>query len=143
VIDVVEKLVLSREAWERVVDHARAAYPDEAVGMLGGTADGRVAYVVPLPNLAAGGAFLADPRAQFEAERTFAKLEVMALGAYHSHPGGTPTLSRSDRVLAHPSLIQLVVGLGRGGRVDMRAYRVAGGVSEVPLEISRGTRTER
>jgi proteasome lid subunit RPN8/RPN11 len=131
----VEELVLSREAWGRVVRHARAVYPDEAVGVLGGTAHGRVTSVAPLPNLARRGAFLADPRAQFEAERGFAQLQLMAVAAYHSHPDGTPTLSQSDRVLAQPSLIQLVVAVGRRGRLDMRAYHVASGVREVPVQI--------
>ena len=134
-MEAVEELVLSREARDCVAAHARGVYPDEAVGLLGGTAGGKVAYVAPLPNLAAGGAFLADPRAQFEAERAFLRLELVALAAYHSHPDGTPTLSRSDRVLAHPSLIQLVVAIGGEGRVDMRAYQVAGSVREVPLRV--------
>lgn len=133
--EAVGQLLLSREAWERVGGHARAADPEEAVGMLGGTAEGRVALVAPLPNLATGDAFLADPRAQFEVERAFLRLEVIPLAVYHSHPGGTATLSPADRVLARASLVQLVVGLGRDGRTDMRAYKVAPGVREVPLWI--------
>ncbi len=134
-MEAVCELRLSRRVWERIVEHARAANPREAVGILGGTGDGRVAHVAPLPNLAADGAFLADPRAQFEAERALSRLELIPLAAYHSHPGGTPTLSHADRLLANRSLVQLVVALDRAGRVDMRAYRIGPGVREVPVQV--------
>jgi len=122
----VEELVLPREARDRVIAHSRAVYPAESVGLLGGDIDGVVARVAPLANLALRGSFIADPRAQFEAERAFARDGLVPLAVYHSHPGGTATLSPSDRALARPKLVQLVVAVGRDGRVDMRAYRVAG-----------------
>jgi proteasome lid subunit RPN8/RPN11 len=139
-IEAIEQLVLSRRAWECVVGHAESAAPDEAVGMLGGDADGRVACVAPLPNLARRGAFLADPRAQFEAERAFSRNELIPLAAYHSHPGGTATLSPADKVFAHPKLLQLVVALGPGGQVEMRAYRVAHGVCRISVRIEGSSR---
>jgi [CysO sulfur-carrier protein]-S-L-cysteine hydrolase len=131
----VAELRLSRRAWESVAEHVRAAVPDEAVGILAGTSDGRVAYVARLPNLAAGGAYVADPRAQFEAERTFSRLGLIPLAAYHSHPGGTPTLSSADRMLANPSLVQLVVAVDRKGRIEMCAYRVAAVPRQVPVRV--------
>jgi proteasome lid subunit RPN8/RPN11 len=134
-MEAVSELQLSRTVWERIVEHVRAAEPYEAVGILAGTKDGRVAHVAPLPNLAAAGGFLADPRAQFEAERALSRLELIPLAAYHSHPRGTPTLSHADRLLANRSLVQLVVALDRAGRVDMRAYRIGADLREVPLQI--------
>jgi proteasome lid subunit RPN8/RPN11 len=134
-MEVFGQLVLSPDVWECIAGQARDTYPDEAVGLLGGTPDGRVACVAPLPNLAAEFAFLADPRAQFEAERAIQRLELIPIAAYHSHPGGTPTLSRADRLLARRSLLQLVIGVARSGRVVMRAYQAAGPVREVPVRI--------
>ncbi len=134
-METVPELHLSRTVWERIVEHVRATDPHEAVGILGGTQDGHVAHVAPLPNLAAAGGFLADPRAQFEAERALARLELIPLAAYHSHPRGTPTLSHTDRVLANRALIQLVVALDHAGRVDMRAYRIGADQHVVPLQI--------
>jgi proteasome lid subunit RPN8/RPN11 len=131
------QLVLSSAAWDSIAERVRAADPDEAVGLLGGTTDGRVTHVAPLPNLVGGAAFLADPRAQFEAERACADLRLTPLAAYHSHPRGTPTLSQADKAFAHPRLPQLVVALSREGDLDARAYRVAGGVSEVSLSIEQ------
>jgi proteasome lid subunit RPN8/RPN11 len=134
-MEAVYGLRLSRTVCERIVEHVRAADPREAVGLLGGTGDGHVVHVAPLSNLAAAGGFLADPRAQFEAERALSRLELIPLAVYHSHPRGTPTLSHADRLLANRSLVQLVVALDRAGRVDMRAYRISADVREVPLQI--------
>ena len=136
-----EALLLPRPVWELVVAHVRGAYPDEAVGLLGGTPDGRVALPTALPNLAGERAFLADPRAQFEAERALRRRGLVPLAAYHSHPDGTPTLSRADRVLAHPSLLQLVVAVSRSGLIEARAYRPAGSMSEVPVRIAEAPRS--
>jgi proteasome lid subunit RPN8/RPN11 len=130
------QLMLSAEVWECIARHARAAYPDEAIGLLGGTPDGQVTFVAPLPNLAAELTFLADPRAQFEAERDIRHLELIPIAVYHSHPGGTPTLSRADRLLARRSLLHLVIGVGRDGHVVMRAYQAAGPVRQVPVRVS-------
>jgi proteasome lid subunit RPN8/RPN11 len=137
-MEPVAGLQLSQTVWERLVEHVRAADPDEAVGILAGAADGHVTHVAPLPNLAAAGGFLADPYAQFEAERALSRLGRIPLAVYHSHPRGTPTLSPADRLLAKRSLIQLVVALDRTGRVEMRAYRIAADVHEVPLHIDAG-----
>jgi proteasome lid subunit RPN8/RPN11 len=130
------RLLLSQHAWQTILAHARSADPDEAVGLLGGTANGRVTRVAPLPNIASHGAFFADPRAQFEAERSFSRLGLIPLAAYHSHPGGTATLSAPDQRLANRSLAQLVVALGEDQSVEMRAYRVADTVHEVEFEIA-------
>ena len=127
--------MLSRQVWDDAVAHARVAYPAEAVGLLGGIADGRVTHLAPLPNLGRIGSFVADPRAQFEAERALDRLRLVPLGTYHSHPDGTPTLSRADRALARRSLVQLVIALDGGDRVEARAYRVAADVRELVVRI--------
>ena len=120
-----DKLILSSEAHARVVAHVRAAFPHEAVGMLGGDPAGRVVEVFPLPNLSGPGGFLADPRAQYEAERELQRRRMPLLAVYHSHPGGTPTLSPIDRQLArHVSASQLVIAVGGPPlyAIQMRAY---------------------
>jgi proteasome lid subunit RPN8/RPN11 len=130
------RLLLSQQDWQTILAHARSAEPREAVGLLGGTADGQVAQVAPLPNIAQGGAFFADPRAQYEAERGFSRLGLIPLAAYHSHPGGTATLSVPDQRLANRSLLQLVLAIGADGHIDARAYRVADAVEQVELGLA-------
>jgi proteasome lid subunit RPN8/RPN11 len=120
-----EKLILTVEVHDRVVAHVRAALPHEAVGLLGGDAAGRAVAVFPLPNLAGRRAFLADPRAQYEAERELQRRKMPLLAVYHSHPDGTATLSSMDRHLASRRVaLQLVVAVGGPPQYEvvMRAY---------------------
>ena len=62
-------LRLLARVYGRLVSHVRAVLPDEGVGILGGSEDGQVLEAIPLPNLGGPRAFLADPHAQFLAER--------------------------------------------------------------------------
>jgi len=99
----------------------------EAVGILGGDAGGRVTVAIPLPNLAGPKAFLADPLAQFQAERTLKRAGLIFLAVYHSHPGGGTQLSAVDRAFAvHLPIVHIVIALARRHRPDkeMRAYAV-------------------
>jgi [CysO sulfur-carrier protein]-S-L-cysteine hydrolase len=111
----------------------------EAVGVLGGYASGRVMVAIPLPNLAGPKAFLADPLAQFQAERTLRQAGLTLLSIYHSHPGGGVQLSEVDRAfVAHWSIVHVVIALARWHRPDeeMRAYRVnQGTVVDVEIRI--------
>jgi len=99
----------------------------EAVGVLGGDVSGRVNIAIPLPNLAGERAFLADPRAQFEAERELRRTGRDFLAIYHSHPGGGTQLSALDRAFAvYRPVVYLVIAVARLRQPgeEMRAYRV-------------------
>ncbi len=118
--------------------HARQALPSEAVGILGGDVDGRVQIAIPLPNLAGYRGFVADPLAQYRAERTLSAHGLAQLGVYHSHPGGGVQLSPLDCSLASPT-VQVVIALGCEHHVgaEIRAYRVSGGsAAEVAIRIA-------
>ncbi len=99
----------------------------EAVGILGGGVYGRVTVAIPLPNLAGDRAFLADPRAQFEAERELRQAGCDLLAIYHSHPGGGAQLSTLDLAFAvYRPVVYLVIALARQHQPEeeVRAYRV-------------------
>lgn len=111
----------------------------EAVGLLGGCADGQVTVALPLPNLAGFRASLADPLAQFEAERTLRRAGLAVLGVYHSHPGGGPHLSAADRLFAaRRAEAYVVIAAAHPHRpgAEMRAYRVRRGrLIEITLRV--------
>lgn len=108
--------------------------------MLGGTADGGVTLVLPLPNLIGSRAFLVDPFAQYTAERTLKRRGLILLAVYHSHPGGGAQLSPEDLAFAMDRpFLQIVIALAHEQRAgeEARAYRVSGGASvSVPLLIA-------
>lgn len=135
-------LQLPRSVYDELVRHAREAMPAEAVGLLGGTATA-ARLAIPLPNVAgpvAGSrAFLADPRAQFLAERRLTAAGLRITAIYHSHPGGGPVLSAADRELAAswPGVLHVVIAVARpSGRPDeIRAYRPGPTPSEVGITL--------
>jgi proteasome lid subunit RPN8/RPN11 len=135
-------LVLSVEQQQEMMEHARQSLPDEAVGLLGGLLLGSTAEVkrvFPLPNLLGSRAFLADPYAQYQAERLLAEEDIVPLAVYHSHPGGGVQLSPTDHAFAvRRPLLQVVIALAREGLVDeMRAYQVRDDLTatEIPLFV--------
>lgn len=125
---------LTFEVYRSILKHARRSVPAEAVGLLGGPAPGYATHSIPLPNTAGHNAFLADPFAQFQAERELARLGLPLVAVYHSHPGGGTQLSSLDlRFARQRACFQIVIALARTGLPgeEMRAYQV---VENVPVE---------
>jgi proteasome lid subunit RPN8/RPN11 len=125
--------------WQQLVEHARAALPDEAVGLLAG-ADGHITTVIPLPNIAPSGQFLADPHAQYQAERQLQREGTRLLAIYHSHPAGGTELSPLDLKFAKERrCLQIVIALdpSRPGRETRAAYEIGTDtVRTVAVEIT-------
>ncbi len=125
--EAVAALILTRPLYEQMLSHARETAPMEAVGLLGGHPSGRVMIVLPLANLAGPGKFLADPLAQFQAERALQKEGLIIVAIYHSHPGGGSELSDVDRSLSfNRPVAHVVIAVARPNELndDVRAYHV-------------------
>lgn len=127
---------------QQILEHTRATAPNEAVGLIGGHSDGHAVVVIPLPNLAGERAFLADPHAQFLAERRIAGAGLEIIAIYHSHPGGGLGFSAADRSFASPwacTHIVIVPGRAAGDDELMRAYgRGADDFVAVPIHVLNG-----
>ena len=93
-----DRILLSRPIYLQIVRHVTQAAPMEAVGIIGGLANGRAHSVIEMPNLAGPHEFFADPFAQYQAERRFSREGLSVIAIYHSHPGGGTTLSDADRM---------------------------------------------
>lgn len=125
-----------------MVEHARAALPGEAVGLLGGSRTGRVELVLPVANIGAPGRFLADPREQFLAERELARAGDVLVAVYHSHPGGGTDPSPLDVAFARQhSCTHVVLAIDPPGRTgeELGAFAIRDGeVIEVEVRIRSG-----
>lgn len=133
-----ERLLMPLRLYEGMVGHAMCASPAEAVGLLGGHPNGNVVETVPLPNVSGLRTFLADPYAQFRAEKWLKEGGLLVVGVYHSHPGGGVALSETDRRLAVRGLAQVVIALGDppNPSIEVRAYRIVHtAVAEIPLLV--------
>ncbi len=81
---------------DRMIDIAWSAYPQEAVGLLGGVRRA-VRSVYGLVNLDSGLEFFADAHSQYQAMRKIELARERLIATFHSHPEGGATLSDTDR----------------------------------------------
>jgi proteasome lid subunit RPN8/RPN11 len=134
-------LTLSTDLYARVLHHVRESLPGEAVGLLGGTPEGHVEVILPLPNVADGArVFFADPFAQFSALRRLQSEGLQLLAIYHSHPDGGVDPSEADLVYARRwSCAHLIVAIDTEtqslGRVRAFYASQLGSVEDVKIRF--------
>lgn len=109
---------------------ARAAYPEEACGLLvSGSPPGAVGpklRALALPNRAASGRdarFEIAPADFRSAQRAAQRSAEEIAGVFHSHPNGSPEPSRADDAEAWPGYLHLIVALSADRIEDIRVYQ--------------------
>ncbi|MFB6125567.1 MAG: desampylase [Halanaeroarchaeum sp.] len=112
-------LVLSRDVYRAVLEHAREDAPREACGMLSGRDGGdrtrvltayRTANVAETPRLT----YRMDPDEQYATMATIEDHGQSVVGFYHSHPAGPDSPSATDVERADwPDHHYLIVSLAR------------------------------
>jgi proteasome lid subunit RPN8/RPN11 len=141
---------IDREALITIVAHAKRAAPHECCGLLvGRPADGpadagpHVLEAIPASNGAS------DPARRYEISPVdyFAQLRrcrtinaaqherFAVIGAYHSHPRRGPEPSETDTAQAFRDFVFVIVGLGDGAGMQIRAYTLEGGAL-APIELT-------
>lgn len=117
------ELSIDRRLLGHVMARAAAQGDEEIVGVLSGSRDVATRDTPLLNVLRRPDAFLADPYAQFLAERGIASRGENIIALYHSHPMGDASFSAADAQLATPwRCAHLVLGLRP--EMNVRAYRV-------------------
>jgi proteasome lid subunit RPN8/RPN11 len=114
---------IARDALAAVRAHCARLAPEEACGLLVGSAD-RIARAEPAENVARDRLrrFEVDPRLLLRLHRELRGGPEAILGVYHSHPGGRAEPSATDLALAlDPALVWLIVGADGAAR----AWRIA------------------
>lgn len=106
------KIRVSRSAIDRMVSAAERAAPEECCGILLG-GDGRIEQARAAANVAADRRrmFEIDPQALIDAHREARRGGRPVAGYYHSHPGGPPDPSATDRAhAACDGMVWAIVG---------------------------------
>jgi proteasome lid subunit RPN8/RPN11 len=104
---------VKHDAAAALVDHARAAAPDECCGLLLGRGDDIVA-ALPARNIADDAArrFLIDPADHFAARRAARERGLEVVGFYHSHPHSPAEPSARDVAeFTYPGYFYAIVSL--------------------------------
>jgi len=120
-------LQLTKNHFDAIISHARAAAPQECCGLIGGLTDGRVQTVYPAKNVATDPLVTYEAAAEdlFAAQRAMRDRGEQLLAIYHSHPRATnPEPSATDvRLAYYPSAVYLIAGLGND-ELSLRAFRI-------------------
>jgi proteasome lid subunit RPN8/RPN11 len=95
------EISLGKREWQRLLTEALGAFPQEACGLLLGQGN-CIEHVVPARNVhpTPRTHFEIDPQALVDAFRSARQGGPGVFGYYHSHPGGRPEPSATDRAMA-------------------------------------------
>jgi proteasome lid subunit RPN8/RPN11 len=128
---------LSEAVRDEIISHARAAYPEEACGLLAVDGEGCLRRVYCLANIDSSPiSFTVDPDEHF-ASLTDAESNGWTLGgSFHSHPRTAPVPSGTDIARAlEPDWVYLIVGPVDADSPELRAWRIKrGNAAEEPIE---------
>ena len=117
-----DAVVITQAALDTIAAHASSEHPRECCGLLVGT-DQAIVRAVPVENVAS------DPFRRYEIAPEAYLAEIRrcreqggaVVGAYHSHPLGTPEPSPTDLDMAFSDFIFMIVGEPTSGG-EVRAY---------------------
>jgi proteasome lid subunit RPN8/RPN11 len=129
-----EHLLLPRQLYTTMVQHAQSAAPNECCGLLAGTLETnaiRVENCYPLVNEAASPIeYRSEPRSMFQAIKDMRKEGQEIVAIYHSHPTSEPIPSRTDLDRNYdPNVMNLIIGLA-GPEPIVRAWWLSESASE-------------
>src|SRR5262245_33419036 len=120
-------LTLAPGILELVLQHAKAAVPNEACGLLVGrnTAD----RFIPVKNVSPSAAeYEMDPAELIAALRGLRDTGEKLLAIFHSHPHGPAAPSKTDIARAYyPEAAHLIVSLAEPERPRAEAFRIIDG----------------
>lgn len=127
-------LQLSPGILERVVLHAKQAYPNEGCGLLVGRA--AVERFIAMKNLSGSVAeYEMDPAELIRVLRELRDSGERLLAIYHSHPHGPAELSKRDIEEAYyPEAAQFLVSLADRERPHCASFRIIDGLP-LPIEV--------
>jgi proteasome lid subunit RPN8/RPN11 len=132
-------LTISRDLYEKIVEHARKDHPDEACGVIAGPAGGDtpVRYI-PMQNAERSPTFYRfDSREQLQVWREMDDNDEEAVVIYHSHTATEAYPSRTDISYAsEPQAHYVLVSTRDEPAAEFRSYRIIDGqVTEESVTI--------
>lgn len=107
-----------------LISHARAGFPLETCGILGGT-DETVSVFYPMTNTDASNEhFMMDPKEQFAVVKDLRARGISMLAVYHSHPETPARPSEEDiRLALTPDVSYVIVSLA-SEQPEIKSYRI-------------------
>jgi proteasome lid subunit RPN8/RPN11 len=122
-------LEISASVLKSIHAHAEAAYPDEGVGLLLGSANGtgkRVVEIMPMENSREDAArhnrYLLTAQDYLRGEEEAIRRGLDVLGVFHSHPDHPNRPSEFDREWAMPWFSYIITSVEAGRATESRSW---------------------
>jgi proteasome lid subunit RPN8/RPN11 len=130
-----QRLLLSRNHWQEMLEYVDRHAPLEACGLLAGKED-RVENVILIRNQAQSPTrFVMEPYEQLRAFAWIDSNELDLLGIFHSHPTGPETASATDIADAAYEVVHLIWFRNQNGWSARGFWIENGSATEVVLQI--------
>ena len=138
-------LIVKPEHLESMREHGQRCYPEECIGILGGSAgdaDKTVLEVLPLTNTFPGprhNRSLISAAEYLKVDRDFRQRGLKMVGFYHSHPDHPARPSEFDRENALPWASYVIVKVDRAQAVEVTSWVLQedrGGFDSENIQIS-------
>lgn len=127
-------ITLSKENYQKILEHARKNLPEEACGLIAGdiTSDGKaIREVYLLTNIDHSNEhFSMDPKEQLAAIKDMRARGLTPLGNWHSHPETPSRPSEEDKRLAYDkNASYLILSLMDAANPVLNSFHVEGDVA--------------
>jgi [CysO sulfur-carrier protein]-S-L-cysteine hydrolase len=133
-------LTISRDLYDKIVEHARKDHPDEACGVIAGPADSDTPVrFIAMQNAERSPTFYRfDSREQLKVWREMDDNDEEAVVIYHSHTATEAYPSRTDISYAsEPQAHYVLVSTRDTEQAEFRSYRITDGeVTEEPVSVA-------
>jgi proteasome lid subunit RPN8/RPN11 len=133
-------LTISRDFYEKIIEHARKDHPDEACGVIAGPAGSDSPQrFIPMLNSARSPTFYEfDSTELFRVWREMDDNDEEAVVIYHSHTATEAYPSRTDISYANePQAHYVLVSTRDESQTEFRSYRITDGeVTEEPVRVT-------
>lgn len=122
---------IKKSDYEKMLRHAESELPNEACGLIAGTADGEnkiIKEVYLLTNTDRSNEhFSLDPKEQLAAVKDMRSKGLVPLGNWHSHPESPSRPSEEDKKLAHDSKASyLILSLMDRENPVLNSFKITG-----------------
>jgi proteasome lid subunit RPN8/RPN11 len=129
---------IDRRFFDEMAEHGRAAFPNEACGLLAGK-EGRPIGFYPMANRDASPvSYRLDPKEQLAVFNEMDEEGWELLAIFHTHTHSEAYPSETDRAQAfYPEAAYLVMSLSDRANPVLRGFRIVdGGIAEEELRIT-------
>jgi [CysO sulfur-carrier protein]-S-L-cysteine hydrolase len=134
-------LTIPRDLYDKIVAHARKDHPDEACGVLAGSAGSdRPERFIPMENAERSPTFYRfDSAEQFRVWREMDDRDEEPIVIYHSHTATEARPSRTDISYAsEPGAHYVLVSTRDESETEFRSFRILDGeVTEEPVAVQQ------